>query len=100
MIRRPPRSTLSSSSAASDVYKRQERDRTSGGGDRASDGELYEGVVAAWPTGEAGAGRRELLPEARHHEEPVVDGQAQPDDSDDVDGDRVERHHVRESEHC
>src|SRR5674536_406734 len=26
MIRRPPRSTLSSSSAASDVYKRQERD--------------------------------------------------------------------------
>src|SRR5665648_1286598 len=27
MIRRPPRSTLSSSSAASDVYKRQDRDR-------------------------------------------------------------------------
>ena len=27
MIRRPPRSTLSSSSAASDVYKRQELDR-------------------------------------------------------------------------
>src|SRR5664280_956753 len=27
MIRRPPRSTLSSSSAASDVYKRQERGR-------------------------------------------------------------------------
>src|SRR5664280_3708172 len=26
MIRRPPRSTLSSSSAASDVYKRQERE--------------------------------------------------------------------------
>src|SRR5665648_1299587 len=28
MIRRPPRSTLSSSSAASDVYKRQERMQT------------------------------------------------------------------------
>src|SRR5674536_385957 len=28
MIRRPPRSTLSSSSAASDVYKRQRQDRT------------------------------------------------------------------------
>ena len=28
MIRRPPRSTLSSSSAASDVYKRQVADRT------------------------------------------------------------------------
>src|SRR5664279_2146934 len=28
MIRRPPRSTLSSSSAASDVYKRQVMDRT------------------------------------------------------------------------
>src|SRR5665648_1263420 len=28
MIRRPPRSTLSSSSAASDVYKRQEGDLT------------------------------------------------------------------------
>src|SRR5674536_406012 len=28
MIRRPPRSTLSSSSAASDVYKRQELERT------------------------------------------------------------------------
>src|SRR5664280_3496999 len=30
MIRRPPRSTLSSSSAASDVYKRQIEDRQSG----------------------------------------------------------------------
>ncbi|GKR55035.1 hypothetical protein KAM475_41820 [Aeromonas caviae] len=28
MIRRPPRSTLSSSSAASDVYKRQDGDET------------------------------------------------------------------------
>ena len=28
MIRRPPRSTLSSSSAASDVYKRQDNDKS------------------------------------------------------------------------
>ena len=32
MIRRPPRSTLSSSSAASDVYKRQQLDRALGYG--------------------------------------------------------------------
>eukprot|EP00658_Telonema_sp_P-2_P032719 TRINITY_DN24154_c0_g1_i2.p1 TRINITY_DN24154_c0_g1~~TRINITY_DN24154_c0_g1_i2.p1 ORF type:complete len:129 (+),score=33.35 TRINITY_DN24154_c0_g1_i2:68-454(+) len=32
MIRRPPRSTLSSSSAASDVYKRQEEDSAPGFG--------------------------------------------------------------------
>ena len=33
MIRRPPRSTLDRSSAASDVYKRQAIDRVDGGGD-------------------------------------------------------------------
>ena len=40
MIRRPPRSTLDRSSAASDVYKRQERDR-------ARRGVLGEDVVVA-----------------------------------------------------
>src|SRR5664280_3782516 len=48
MIRRPPRSTLSSSSAASDVYKRQVRGRggrrrPEGQRDRAREREGYEG---------------------------------------------------------
>eukprot|EP00658_Telonema_sp_P-2_P059850 TRINITY_DN48952_c0_g1_i1.p1 TRINITY_DN48952_c0_g1~~TRINITY_DN48952_c0_g1_i1.p1 ORF type:complete len:112 (+),score=32.36 TRINITY_DN48952_c0_g1_i1:138-473(+) len=38
MIRRPPRSPLSSSSAASDVYKRQGID----------DGRTFQGVAASW----------------------------------------------------
>ena len=36
MIRRPPRSTLSSSSAASDVYKRQQMERMEKGDSEAS----------------------------------------------------------------
>src|SRR5674536_79941 len=42
MIRRPPRSTLSSSSAASDVYKRQVADDPAG---EERDSDRYEGYV-------------------------------------------------------
>ena len=45
MIRRPPRSTLDRSSAASDVYKRQVEDLAAGGGvggDAEADGERTE----------------------------------------------------------
>src|SRR5665648_819498 len=50
MIRRPPRSTLSSSSAASDVYKRQSLNRLS----RSSSGEVAgaaDGEVVGCPSG-------------------------------------------------
>eukprot|EP00656_Telonema_subtile_P005192 TRINITY_DN12359_c0_g1_i1.p1 TRINITY_DN12359_c0_g1~~TRINITY_DN12359_c0_g1_i1.p1 ORF type:complete len:264 (-),score=48.31 TRINITY_DN12359_c0_g1_i1:507-1298(-) len=51
MIRRPPRSTLSSSSAASDVYKRQVSTQSTGGGRLVmSTSSLYlrKSVEAAW----------------------------------------------------
>ena len=51
MIRRPPRSTLDRSSAASDVYKRQALLRANFGGDAAAAvrglGELLNAYVAA-----------------------------------------------------
>src|SRR5664279_6646777 len=54
MIRRPPRSTLSSSSAASDVYKRQIMglDRPNAG-DVTLDGRRYHDL--RWPLREVGA---------------------------------------------
>eukprot|EP00658_Telonema_sp_P-2_P071327 TRINITY_DN605_c0_g1_i5.p1 TRINITY_DN605_c0_g1~~TRINITY_DN605_c0_g1_i5.p1 ORF type:complete len:170 (-),score=34.98 TRINITY_DN605_c0_g1_i5:61-570(-) len=66
MIRRPPRSTLSSSSAASDVYKRQYQRRVRGLSDGGHDGATRRlGVRArararaqgAEPTGRAQTGR-------------------------------------------
>ena len=50
MIRRPPRSTQSRSSAASDVYKRQGRDRADHPGERSGE--------ARAPSGGAGSGDR------------------------------------------
>src|SRR5665811_2578529 len=51
MKRRPPRSTRVRSSAASDVYKRQERVpadiRAQGGVARMSDPDMIEGIIAA-----------------------------------------------------
>eukprot|EP00658_Telonema_sp_P-2_P000184 TRINITY_DN10059_c0_g1_i5.p1 TRINITY_DN10059_c0_g1~~TRINITY_DN10059_c0_g1_i5.p1 ORF type:complete len:119 (+),score=25.58 TRINITY_DN10059_c0_g1_i5:126-482(+) len=44
MIRRPPRSTLSSSSAASDVYKRQKPEGSGQGGDHLGDETVQVGV--------------------------------------------------------
>src|SRR5664280_3697265 len=49
MIRRPPRSTLSSSSAASDVYKRQDTILASGG--------LLDGQPPVVPAGVLGGAR-------------------------------------------
>ena len=57
MIRRPPRSTLDRSSAASDVYKRQgpdlpaaERLRRAGdGADHRRDGSAPHGLLYLWP---------------------------------------------------
>ena len=43
MLRGPPKSTLSSSSAASDVYKRQPQ-----GGDWRADMECYDKVLSAY----------------------------------------------------
>src|SRR5664280_3279000 len=48
MIRRPPRSTLSSSSAASDVYKRQHSEQD---GEWSRDARYFEYSVAADPVG-------------------------------------------------
>src|SRR5674536_250291 len=62
MIRRPPRSTLSSSSAASDVYKRQPLDAAAGrvGPGRALQGNLDPAVLFA-PWGAVAAKAREVL---------------------------------------
>src|SRR5450756_2644467 len=45
MIRRPPRSTQSRSSAASDVYKRQDREELAAVGARESNGDELDGGV-------------------------------------------------------
>src|SRR5664279_6438228 len=79
MIRRPPRSTLSSSSAASDVYKRQVRDSLSvldqlmsGSGDEGltyqgaaallgfTEGELLDATIDGFAAGDAGAVFRQI----------------------------------------
>src|SRR5664279_6588634 len=55
MIRRPPRSTLSSSSAASDVYKRQVNDKDRGGFFLSDDG------GQSWRQSNKGLEERDIL---------------------------------------
>src|SRR5664280_2980523 len=79
MIRRPPRSTLSSSSAASDVYKRQERlfkeNQTDGGlaGNRRTQA-LSQPLAGRL----AGGGARVFHPSGRREHRGVSQSQCQP----------------------
>ena len=49
MIRRPPRSTPSNSSAASDVYKRQPLEVIENLQEMEDEGEIYESIEDIWP---------------------------------------------------